>query len=100
MGVALEKKIPRACARTFWNPPFLNPRSAPAVVKGQNCAYYRGRDVHIIGDTDGDGLIYICWSGRDVHDMGITYGESGLVTVVKGQNCAYCRDRDVHITRH
>ena len=28
-GCGTWKKFPRAYARTFWNPPFLNPRSAP-----------------------------------------------------------------------
>ena len=31
-GCGTRKKIPRAYARTFWNPPFLNPRSAPAYI--------------------------------------------------------------------
>ena len=29
-GCGTEKKFPRDYARRFWNPPFLNPRSAPA----------------------------------------------------------------------
>ena len=28
-GCGTRKKFPRAYARAFWNPPFLNPRSAP-----------------------------------------------------------------------
>ena len=30
-GCGTRKKNSRAYARTFWNPPFLNPRSAPGV---------------------------------------------------------------------
>ena len=28
-GCGTQKKFPRAYARTFWNPPFQNPTSAP-----------------------------------------------------------------------
>ena len=32
-GCGTRKKFPRAYASTFWNPPFLNPRSAPATAQ-------------------------------------------------------------------